>query len=116
LDPSAELSDRSLLSGRQRANSAVSDAVSVTPKQFITGQFALWWIPIAMTDGRRPDFNQEGTYLRVWLTPERLTLEILYFPQVLNRDGPAEDQEPDTWILINGQFASYGRVLYDKAN
>ncbi|XP_046447507.1 aminopeptidase N-like isoform X2 [Daphnia pulex] len=77
---------------------------------------ALWWIPIAMTDGRRPDFTREGTYPRVWLTPERPTLEIPYFPQVLNRDGPAEDQEPDTWILVNGQFAIYGRVLYDKAN
>ncbi|XP_046438917.1 aminopeptidase N-like [Daphnia pulex] len=76
------------------------NAVSVTPKQFITGQFALWWIPIAMTDGRRPDFNQEGTYPRVWLTPERPTLEIPYFPQ----------------IFVNGQFASYGRVLYGKAN
>ncbi|XP_046636046.1 thyrotropin-releasing hormone-degrading ectoenzyme-like [Daphnia pulicaria] len=77
---------------------------------------ALWWIPIAMTDGRRPDFTREGTYPRVWLTPERPTLEIPYFPQVSNRDGPPEDQEPDTWILVNGQFTSYGRVLYDKAN
>jgi aminopeptidase N len=77
---------------------------------------ALWWIPIAMTDGRRPDFTREGTYPRVWLTPERPTLEIPYFPQVTIRDGPAEDQEPDAWILVNGQFASYGRVLYDKAN
>lgn len=77
---------------------------------------ALWWIPVAMTDGRRPDFTRGGTYPRVWLTPERPTLDIPYFPRASNPAGGPADQGPDTWILVNGQFASYSRVLYDKSN
>jgi hypothetical protein len=74
---------------------------------------ALWWIPIAMTDGKQPDFSKKGTYPRVWLTPERPTLDIPYnFPSA----SKEKDKEEDTWILINSQFSSYSRVLYDKSN
>lgn len=74
----------------------------------------LWWIPLAMTDARRPDFSPEGRFPRVWLTPERPTLEIPYFPP-----GPkhqSADEHENTWILINGEMSSYIRVLYDEHN
>lgn len=74
----------------------------------------LWWIPLAMTDGQRPDFSKGGTYPRVWLTPERPTLEIPYFTPV-SRHQAAESAE-NSWILINGQSSSYIRVLYNKSN
>jgi aminopeptidase N len=76
---------------------------------------ALWWIPIAMTDGKQPDFSREGTYPRIWLSPERPTLDIPYhFPTASASKN--EEEEEDTWILVNGQFASYSRVLYDEYN
>lgn len=74
----------------------------------------LWWIPLAMTDAKRPDFSHGGTYPRIWLTPDRSTLEIPYFPP-LSRHQAAEDAE-NSWIFINGQSSSYIRVLYDKSN
>ena len=74
----------------------------------------LWWIPISMTDARRPDFSQEGVYPRVWLTPDRPTLEIPYFPPV-SRHQESGDEE-STWILLNGEFSGYTRVLYDDQN
>lgn len=74
----------------------------------------LWWIPISMTDANRPDFSLEGMYPRVWLTPERPTLEISYFPPV-SRNQPTGD-EGNAWILLNGELSSYTRVLYDNEN
>ena len=67
----------------------------------------LWWIPLAMTDARRPDFSPEGTVPRAWLTPQRPTLEIPYF---------SEGEDESNWILINGEMSSYVRVLYDEHN
>lgn len=79
---------------------------------------ALWWIPIAITDGKQPDFSHQGTYPRVWLTPERPTLDIPYFPSTSSKHKKKNTQnnEEEPWILINSQFASYSRVLYDKSN
>ncbi|KAK4026306.1 hypothetical protein OUZ56_015313 [Daphnia magna] len=74
----------------------------------------LWWIPISMTDGNQPDFTQQGTYPRVWLTPERPSLEIPYFPTDSGHDST--NDEDDNWILINGEFSGYVRVLYDDYN
>ena len=67
----------------------------------------LWWIPLAMTDGKQPDFSPEGMFPRVWLTPQISTLEIPYFP--LGDDN-------STWIIINPEMASYVRILYDEYN
>ena len=67
----------------------------------------LWWIPLAMTDARRPDFSPEGRVPRVWLTPQRPTLEIPYF---------LAGEDESNWILINGEMSSYVRVLYDEHN
>ena len=70
----------------------------------------LWWIPLAMTDARRPNFSPEGTVPRVWLTPERPTLEIPYF---FHQKG---DEDGSNWIIINSEMSSYVRVLYDEHN
>ena len=43
-------------------------------------QAQLWWIPLAMTDGKQPDFSPDGMFPRVWLTPGILTMEIPFFP------------------------------------
>jgi aminopeptidase N len=76
----------------------------------------LWWIPISMTDASRPDFSQQGNYPRVWLTPERPTLEIPYFPPASRHHGQKTGEEENTWILLNGEFSGYTRVLYDDRN
>ena len=67
----------------------------------------LWWIPLAMTDGKQPDFSPDGMFPRVWLSPGIPTMEIPYFP-------PGKDE--NTWILINPEMSSYIRVLYDERN
>jgi hypothetical protein len=76
----------------------------------------LWWIPISMTDANRPDFSLEGMYPRVWLTPERPTLEISYFPPVSKHQHQPAGDERNAWILLNGELSSYTRVLYDDEN
>jgi hypothetical protein len=69
-----------------------------------------------MTDASRPDFSQQGNYPRVWLTPERPTLEIPYFPPASRHHGQETGEEENTWILLNGEFSGYTRVLYDDRN
>ena len=79
------------------------------PRQLTANENAtkLWWIPLAITDARRPDFSPEGRTPRVWLTPEQPTLEIPYF---------SADEDQSNWILINGEMSSYVRVFYDEHN
>lgn len=81
----------------------------IDPSNNATDKNYTWWIPIAMTDARRPNFSPEGTFPRVWLTPQRPSLEISYFPS-------GYSNESNDWIIINGQFSSYARVMYDDAN
>lgn len=84
----------------------------IDPGNNATEKNYTWWIPIAMTDARRPNFSPEGAYPRVWLTPERPILEISYFPT----NYYTSSRDNDDWIIINGQFAGYFRVLYDEDN
>lgn len=65
-----------------------------------------WWIPISITDARRPDF--EGNGPRLWLTPDRLRIVVPYFPTSVDAEKH--------WIIINSQMSTYARVLYDDAN
>lgn len=95
-----------LENGRIRlSQSSYAQTSSSNPETSFTN--VTWWIPISITDGRRADFSTEGISPRVWLTPERPTLEIAYFP-------PGNDGQ-DQWIVINGQISTYSRVMYDEA-
>ena len=67
-----------------------------------------WWIPISMTDARRPDFSPTGSTPRLWLTPDRPSIDIPYFPGSVDAKN--------TWIIINSQRSTYARVLYDEVN
>ncbi len=84
--------------------------LEISPEENVT---QLWWIPLALTDARQPDFSPEGTSPSVWLTPQRPVLEIPYFSPS-STDHSSEDE--NTWILVNGEMSSYIRVLYDEHN
>ena len=43
---------------------------------------ALWWIPIPLTDASRADFSPSGTLPRLWLTPDRPSLEVAIPPVI----------------------------------
>ena len=65
---------------------------------------AVWYVPLALTNGQQPDFTPVGTFPRIWLTPERPELEVTV----------AGVDQISTWILINGEMTGYYRVLYDS--
>ena len=73
-----------------------------------TSRNTSWWIPISITDARRPDFSPTGSTPRLWLTPDRPSIDIPYFPVSVDAKN--------TWIIINSQRSTYARVLYDEAN
>ena len=43
---------------------------------------ALWWVPIPLTDSSRADFSPSALIARLWLSPQRPSLEVL-IPLVL---------------------------------
>lgn len=65
---------------------------------------ALWWIPIAMTDSNRADFGPSGTLPRLWLSPDRPTIEVSI--RAAQKGG---------WYILNSEMAGYFRVQYDPA-
>lgn len=61
-----------------------------------------------MTDARRPDFSVTGLAPRLWLTPDRPTIEVPYFSSAVDANS--------SWLLVNSQMSTYARVLYDESN
>ena len=43
---------------------------------------ALWYVPLALTNGQQPDFSPGGMFPRLWLTPERPVIYLIgNFPE-----------------------------------